>query len=318
MFPLLYFSLKLPNPKTPIVAGLKAIDWTGSLLIIGGAVMLLIGLHLGGVYDPWNSAIVVCLITFGLLAGGLFALNEWKLAADPVMPLHLFRTASSSAAYAVCFFHAFAFMGVAYYLPLYFQAVLLASPLMSGVYLLPFIVSSSIAAALTGWYIQWSGRYLPAVYLGVVAMTLGIGLLIDIGVDADWVKLSIYQIIGGSGFGMNLEGPLLAVQAAVPARDIGSATAAMSFVRTISTAISIVVGGVVFQNEMNKKRAILEAGLGTEVARLLDGASAAANIEVVKALPDLEQGIARQAFYEATRSMWMMVGPLVLGDLDEI
>ncbi|KFH42466.1 putative transporter-like protein [Hapsidospora chrysogenum ATCC 11550] len=306
VFPLLFFTLKMPNPKTPMRAGLKAIDWTGSFLIIGGALMLLIGLHLGGVHDPWHSATVVCLIVFGFVAGGLFVVNEWKLAEYPVIPLHLFRTWSSSAAYSLCFLHAFAFMGVAYYLPLYFQAVLLASPLMSGVYLLPFIVSSSISAALTGVYIQRSGRYLPAVYTGLVAMTLGIGLLANLEVDADWVKMVIYQLIGGAGFGMNLEGPLLAVQADVQVRDVATATAVMGFIRTISTAISIVLGGVVFQNEMGRRKGMLENGLGPDLAQLLDGGSAAANVELVRSLPPGQRVIARRAFYESTRSMWIM------------
>lgn len=308
VFPLLFFTLQLPNPKTPIRAGLKAIDWTGSFLIVGGALMLLIGLHLGGVHNPWHSATVVCLIVFGFLAGGLFVLNEWKLASYPVIPIHLFRNRSSAAAYAVCFFHAFAFMGVAYYLPLYFQSVLQASPLMSGVYLLPFIVSSSISAALTGVYIQWSGRYLPPVYAGAILMTLGIGLLIDISVEANWVKLAIYQIIGGIGFGMNLEGPLLAVQTAVDVKEVATATAAMGFIRTISTAISIVIGGVVFQNEMSNKKEMLEDGLGPKLAEMLSGDSATANVGVLKDLPAAQKSIAKEAFYQSTRSMWITVG----------
>lgn len=320
VFPLLYFSLKLPNPKTPILAGLRAIDWTGSLLIVGGAIMLLLGLHFGGTHSPWDSATVICLITFGVMTGGLFALNEWKWAAHPVIPLYLFRTTSSIAAYAVCFFHAFAFLGVAYYLPLYFQSVLLATPLLSGVYLLPMIVSSSISAALTGWYIQWSGKYLPAVLIGAAGTTLGIGLLVDLDVNTNWVKLAAYQLVAGIGFGMNLEGPMLAVQAAVPARDIGTATATMGFLRTLATAVSIVIGGVVFQNEMNGKKGRLEEALGRETAELLDGARAAASVEVVKNLPEGAQRIARQAFYEATRSMWTMVSsdPLNRGNKESL
>lgn len=312
VFPLLYFSLRLPNPKTPIFAGLRVIDWTGSLLIIGGAVMLLLGLDFGGTQSPWHSPMVVCLITFGLVFGGLFALNEWKIATHPVIPLHLFRTSSSSAAYAVCFFHAFAFMGVAYYLPLYFQSVLLASPLLSGVYLLPLIVSSSLSAALTGWYIQWSGKYIPAVLVGAAATTFGLGLLIDLELDANWAKLVAYQIIAGTGFGMNLEGPMLAVQAAVPEEDLGTATATMGFLRMMATAISIVIGGVVFQNEMGSKRTWLEQALGPETAKMLDGAHAAASVELVKGLPVAERTIARQAFYEATKSMWILVSSLIL------
>lgn len=311
VFVLLFFVFRLPNPRTPLLAGLGAIDWTGSFLIIGGALMLLLGLYLGGVYDPWNSATVVCLIVFAFVAGGLFVVNEMKLARYPVIPMQLFATWSSSAAYLVCFMNAFAFMGVAYYLPLYFQAVLLASPIMSGVYMLPFVVSSSLSGALTGLYIRWSGRYLPALYCGLAAMTLGIGLFIDIGVQADWVKLVIYQIIGGSGFGMNLEPPLLAVQTEIPVRDVAAATAVMGFTRTISAAISIVIGGVVFQNEMDRKAPILSQILSPDVARLLDGQNAASNVELIKRLPVEQQMVARQAFYDSTRSIWILVRPVI-------
>ncbi|KAF4465350.1 DHA14-like major facilitator efflux transporter (MFS transporter) [Fusarium albosuccineum] len=306
VFVLLVLTLKLPSPNTPVWAGLKAIDWPGSFLIVGGTLMLLLGLYLGGVYEPWNSARVVCLIVFGVITGALFVFNEWKLAEYPVIPVHLFRAWSSTAAYAVTFFHAFVFMGVAYYLPLYFQAVLLASPLRSGLYLLPFILSITVTAAMTGAYIQLTGKYLMAVHSGLVIMTLGIGLMIDLDVDLNWRKLIPFQIVSGIGVGMNFEGPLLAVQTVVPHKDVAVATTAMSFVRAIATAISVVIGGVLFQNEMKNKRQILVDGLGPELARLFDGASASASVDVVKTLPPKQQHLVREAFFESIDSMWIM------------
>ncbi|CAM1502697.1 Fc.00g074730.m01.CDS01 [Cosmosporella sp. VM-42] len=306
VFLLLVFTLKLPSPNTPVWAGLKAIDWPGSILIIGGTLMLLLGLYLGGVYEPWNSAPVVCLILFGILTGVLFILNEWKVAEYPVIPVHLFRAWSSAAAYAVCFFHAFVFMGVAYYLPLYFQAVLLASPLKSGLYLLPLILSITFTAALTGIYIQMTGKYLPAVYTGMVIMTLGIGLFSDIDLDSNWGKIITFQILTGIGVGMNFEGPLLAVQAVVSTQDVATATAAMSFIRTISTAISIVIGGVVFQNEIKGKKNLLVEGLGPDLARLFEGGSASANVDVIKTLTPEMQAVVKKAFFQSLKAIWIM------------
>ncbi|KAL6354897.1 hypothetical protein LRP88_12255 [Fusarium phalaenopsidis] len=307
VFVLLILTLKLPSPNTPVWAGLKAIDWPGSFLIIGGTLMLLLGLYLGGVYEPWNSAPVVCLILFGIITAGLFILNEWKLAKYPVIPVHLFKTWSSAAAYAVTFFHAFVFMGVAYYLPLYFQAVLLASPLRSGLYLLPFILSITVTAAATGAYIQLSGKYLPAVHIGLVIMTLGIGLMIDLDLNLNWSKLIPFQIVSGIGVGMNFEGPLLAVQTVVPHKDVAAATTAMSFVRTIATAISVVIGGVLFQNEMKGKKQALVDGLGPQLARFFDGATASASVEIVKTLTPEQQLIVRRAFFYSLDKMWIMV-----------
>ncbi|RTE74294.1 hypothetical protein BHE90_011286 [Fusarium euwallaceae] len=306
VFVLLILTLKLPSPNTPVWAGLKAIDWPGSFLIIGGTLMLLLGLYLGGVYEPWNSAPVVCLILFGIITAGLFILNEWKLAEYPVIPVHLFKTWSSAAAYAVTFFHAFVFMGVAYYLPLYFQAVLLASPLRSGLYLLPFILSITVTAAATGAYIQLSGKYLAAVHIGLVIMTLGIGLMICLDLDLNWSKLIPFQIVSGIGVGMNFEGPLLAVQTVVPHKDVAAATTAMSFVRTIATAISVVIGGVLFQNEMKGKKQTLVDGLGSQLARFFDGATASASVDLVKTLPPEQQLIVRRAFFYSLDRMWIM------------
>lgn len=68
--------LKIPVPNTPVLAGLKAVDWTGSLLIVGSALMVLLGIEFGGITFPWSSAAVICLITFGTVVLGMFLLNE--------------------------------------------------------------------------------------------------------------------------------------------------------------------------------------------------------------------------------------------------
>ncbi|KAI4708078.1 hypothetical protein J4E89_007198 [Alternaria sp. Ai002NY15] len=95
----LVFFLKLPSPHTPVFAGLKAIDWVGSILIVGAALMILLGLDFGSVTFPWSSATVVCLIVFGVLTIAIFLVNEWKFANNPVIPLRLFTKRSTVAAY---------------------------------------------------------------------------------------------------------------------------------------------------------------------------------------------------------------------------
>ncbi|XEU99624.1 hypothetical protein FSHL1_004911 [Fusarium sambucinum] len=306
VFVLLVLTLKLPSPNTPVWAGIKAIDWPGSFLIVGGTLMLLLGLYLGGVYEPWNSATVICLIVFGIITALLFVWNEWKLAQYPVIPVHLFNTWSSSAAYAVTFFHAFVFMGVAYYFPLYFQAVLLASPLRSGLYLLPFILSISISAAITGVYIQFSGKYLLVSRAGLAMMTLGMGLMMNLSMDLNWTKMITFQLLTGIGVGMNFEGPLLSVQAVVPHEDVAAATTSMGFTRTIATAISVVIGGVLFQNEMKGENKVLVSALGPELAKIFDGASASANIDLIKTLPTEAQLLVRVAFFHSLDKMWIL------------
>ncbi|KAK1959824.1 MFS general substrate transporter [Colletotrichum sublineola] len=288
----------------PVLGGVFAQQL--SLLIVGGTLMLLLGLSFGGVTFAWDSATVINLIIFGVFSGFPFSLNEWKLVKYPVIPPRLIHTRSTVTSFVVCFCHSYILMGVAYYLPLYFQAVLRAGPLLSGVYLLPFILSNTCMAAATGVYIQQTGKYVPAVYLGLVLMTLGTGLLIDLDVEANWPKIVIYQLLVGSGVGMNFEGPLLALQASLHVRDVATATATMGFTRNLASAISAIIGGVVFQNQM-----VAESGslgqLGEDIASQLQGGEAAANVELIHDLPPDQQSIAKGAFHRSLKTMWIMV-----------
>jgi hypothetical protein len=303
---LLFFFLRLHNPKTPVWDGLKAVDWSGSLTIVGGTLMLLLGLEFGGVTYPWGSAKVVCLIVFGIVVAGLFVLNEWKFARYPVMPLRIFQHRSNIASLGVCFCHGFAFIGGTYYLPLYFQAVLGSSPLLSGVYLIPFSLSLSFVSALTGIYIKKTGQYLPPIYFGLAVMTLGFGLLVDLGTGHDWAKIILFQIVAGIGVGPNFQAPLIALQTRVAPRDIATAIATFGFTRNLSTSISVVIGGVVFQNEMQKRYGGLAAALGPATAQLLSGGSAGASVGVVQQLPPAQQVVAQTAFSGAIKVMWIM------------
>ncbi|KAB8208863.1 major facilitator superfamily-domain-containing protein [Aspergillus parasiticus] len=305
-FLLLWLALKLDNPHTPIWDGLKAVDWVGSLFVIGSSIMLLLALDFGGVTHPWNSATVICLIVFSIAVLSLFVLNEWKLAKYPVIPLILFQHRSGIAAFVVCFCHGFIFMGEAYYLPLYFQAVLGATPIKSGVYLLAFVIACTFSGAFTGLFIQKTGQYIPPMWLGLGLLTLGVGLLINLEATANWGKIIGFQVISGLGIGMNFEGPLLALQAIVGAKNTATATATIGFVRTMSTAISVVIGGVVFQNQMVKEGPNLVQSLGSELAGQFGGANVTANIQLIGTLPADQREVVRQAVFGSLRTTWIM------------
>lgn len=99
--------LDVHNPKTGVVEGIKAIDWFGSLSLLGLMVMLLLGLNFGGATFPWNSPTVICLIIFGALMSVLFFFSEKQLARYPLMPLGLFQQKSNVAVLIVGFMHDF-------------------------------------------------------------------------------------------------------------------------------------------------------------------------------------------------------------------
>ncbi|KAK4965258.1 hypothetical protein LTR66_012149 [Elasticomyces elasticus] len=305
-FFIILFFLDLKTPKTALLDGLKAIDWLGAITVVGGTLMFLFGLEYGGVTHPWSSPIVICLLVFGILTLVLFGLNEWKIAKYPIMPLRLFTHSSNLASLGVAFIHGMVFIASSYYLPLYFQAVRGATPLLSGVYLLPMALSLSFSSAATGIFIRKTGMYLPAIWFGLVFMTIGYGLFVDLAADSGWAKLIMYQIIAGIGIGPNFQSPLIALQTHVPPRDIATATATFGFIRQLATSMSVVIGGVVFQNEMQKQSGRLLAALGPKTAQLLSGSGAGANTRVVDALPPAQRTVAQVAFAQSLHPMWIM------------
>ncbi|CAN9315584.1 multidrug resistance protein fnx1 [Alternaria sp. MG1] len=315
-FLILLFFLDVKTPRTPLREGLKAVDWLGSLTMVGGVVMLLLGLEFGGISQPWDSATVLCLIIFGAVVIGIFFLIEWRIAPYPLMPLDLFSKRSNLAALATCFFHAFVFISGNYFLPLYFQAVLGATPILSGVYLLPTALSLSFLSAFTGVFIKKTGQYLPMIWFGMILMTLGFGLFIDFDVNTSWAKIIVFQIIAGIGVGPNFQSPLIALQSLVPVidadmiaskkRDIATATATFGFTRNLGSAISVVVGGVVFNNEMKSKQPQLATSLGPETAARFGGGSAGANVGLIQSLPDEQKVVARKAFADSLSTMWIL------------
>ncbi|EHK25157.1 uncharacterized protein TRIVIDRAFT_189029 [Trichoderma virens Gv29-8] len=302
---ILIFVLKLHNPRTPIKQGLAAIDWVGNVLIIGGTLMLLFGLEFGGVQFPWKSAAVICLIVFGFITIALFGIYENRVAKFPVMPTRLFRGRTSIAAYGLSLMHAMTFMSGSYWLPLYFQAVLGATSLLSGVYILPYVLALSITSALTGVFIKKTGNYKIPIIFGLTVMTLGFGLFIDLGSRANWAKIIIFQIIAGIGVGPNFQSPLIALQTNVEPRDIGAATASFQFLRQLGTSTSVVIGGVIFDNEMQKQQAFLQQQLGPELGGRFSGSQAASSVFLVASLNGHQREVVATAYWNALQKMFI-------------
>ena len=139
--------------------GLRAIDWYGTLSILAITTLLLVGLDFGGTIFPWNSPKVICLIVFGTLIIGFFLFNEQRLAEYPLMPLAVFKSRSNNAVFLIVFSHAMVLIGIEYYMPLCLQSVQQASPLRSGVLLLPLIIVLAVVEITSGFLIYRTGCY---------------------------------------------------------------------------------------------------------------------------------------------------------------
>ncbi|GAQ09932.1 uncharacterized transporter C3H1.06c [Aspergillus lentulus] len=307
-FVLLLLFLDVHNPKTKMMDGVKAIDWFGSLSILGLTLMLLLGLDFGGETFPWDSPKVICLIVFGSLCSLLFIYSEKRLAKYPLMPMSLFAQASNIATLAVAFAHGFVFIAGEYYMPLYLQSVKEASPMRSGVLVLPLVLSEAFAGIITGAIIHRTGRYRELIWLGMTLLTIGNGLYIHLNAYSSLGQIIGYQILSGIGAGFLFEPPIIAIQAMVSQDETATATATLGFIRNLATSSSIVIGGVVFQNSMSRmKSTLLAAGMSETLAEQMSGDSAAANIEVIKTIQDATQLLAvKEAFAWSLRNMWIL------------
>ena len=196
-----------------------------------------------------------------------------------------------------------------YYLPLYFQSVKEASPLRSGTLILPMTITEACLAILVGVTIHRTGHYLPLIWAGVILITLGNGLFIHLGATSPTGEIFAFEVVAALGAGLLFEPPLIALQALVSQENTATATATLGFVKSLSTSLSIVIGGVVFQNGMELQGPKLEqAGLSANDTLLLSGKSAAANVMIVSSLTDPAQKLAvKTAFALSLRNIWIMV-----------
>ena len=126
-------------------------------------------------------------------------------------------------------------------------------------------------------------------------MTLGYGLFIDLSPTSSWAKIILYQIVAGLGVGPNFQAPLIALQNGIQPRDIGTATATFGFVRLIASAISVIVGGVLVQNEL-AKRGVTTTGAGGPLA----------TVGAISQAPKGEAEELRAKYSDALQMMWIL------------
>ena len=301
---LLYLDLK--TPKTPFFDGIKAIDWVGAVLSVGGTLMFLLGLSYGGGTYSWSSATVICLIIIGIVCWGLCLIWEANLAKYPLFSVRIFRLKGTLVCLGLGFIQSFVYISAPYYLPLYFQAVLGASPILSGVYLLPLAIGLAISSIGTGIYMRRTGKYFGAITSGFALQTLGYGLYINLGASPDWAKIILYQVIAGIGSGPNFQAPLIALQSLAPPRDIATATSGIAFTRYLAGSTSLVLCQVIFQNEVAKQQGILTEALGPQLAAQIGGGNAGANTQIINALPPTERDIVHSALASSMSYIWVM------------
>ena len=223
------------------------IDYLGTLVLSLAATSLILLTSLGGSTFAWRSLPAYLLGAAGALLTGLFVLVE-RRAAEPILPLHLFRLRTFSVTSLTGFIVGFAMFGALAYLPAFFQVVRGISPTVSGVYLLPMMLGLLVVSTASGQLISRTGRYRFFPIAGAAVMTLGLYLLSLLSPGTPTLVDSVYLLLFGMGLGGVMQVLVIIVQNGVPHSELGVATSGATFFRTIGGSFGTAVFGAVFAN----------------------------------------------------------------------
>ena len=223
------------------------IDYIGAVLLAGGVTCLVLLTTLGGTSYPWGSAPILILAVLGVVLLTIFILVE-RRAAEPILPLHLFRNRVFSATSAIGFIVGFSMFGAITYLPTYLQIVRGASPTGSGLELLPLMAGLLVTSIGSGLLISRWGRYKIFPILGTAVMTVGLYLFSLLGVNTSTLTISAFMVVLGLGLGGVMQVLVIAVQNAVPHSELGVATSGATFFRSIGGSFGTAIFGAIFAN----------------------------------------------------------------------
>ena len=226
------------------------IDYLGAALLAGGLASIVLFTSLGGTTYAWSSTQMLALIVVGVVLLVGLRLGRGR-AAEPILPLGLFRNRVFSVTSAVGFIVGLALFGAFTYLPLYLQTVKGHSPTESGLLLTPLMAGLLVTSIASGRIISRIGRYKPFPIVGTAIMAVGLALLSRLhGRHTDAGSQRAYMVVLGLGLGLVMQVLVLAVQNAVEYKYLGVATSGSTFFRQIGGSIGVAVFGAIFANQL--------------------------------------------------------------------
>jgi len=225
------------------------IDYLGAGTLAAALSGIILLTDLGGTTFAWDSPQIVGMGVASVVFLALFIWIE-RRAAEPVLPLRLFRNRIFTVSSAVGVVVGFAMFGSITFLPLFLQTVKGASPTGSGLQLLPVMGGMLVTSIASGQLISRWGRYRVFPIVGTAVMSVGLFLLSRMRADTSLVTASFYMLVVGAGLGMVMQVLVLAVQNSVDYEDLGVATSGATLFRSIGGSLGTAVLGAVFASRL--------------------------------------------------------------------
>jgi EmrB/QacA subfamily drug resistance transporter len=301
-FTLLSIYLLQRTLHLPVVRRKVTIDWLGAVLIIAGISTLLIWSTLAGSKFAWASWQTAALVAGGVVILALAVLVESR-AAEPIIPLGIFRNRTVSLTTVASILVGVAMFGGTVFLAQYFQVSLGKSPTVAGLMSLPLIFGLLVSSTVAGQLITKHGKWKIYLVAGALIMTVGMLLLGTIGATTSVVLISIYMAVLGVGVGMLMQNLVLAAQNDVPASELGAATSVLTFFRSMGGAIGVSALGAVLATKVT-------SGLTERLGAPAGGGSGTAAVPNLADLPEPVRRIVEDVYGNATADLFLIGAPI--------
>ncbi len=281
------------------------VDYAGAALLTLATTAVLLLLSWGGTEYSWASVPIAGLAAGAALLAVLLVLRE-GVADEPILPLRLFGNTVFRLAAATMTLNTLALFGTIIFMPLFFQLVMGASATRAGLLVSPLMAVVLVASVLGGRLVSRTGRYkaLPVAGLAVSAgALLAMAWLAGTGRGAAGLEACLVML--GLGLGCAMPTLTVAIQNAVEPADLGAATSAAIFFRSLGGAIGVALSGAVLAMRL---QAAGLGGIADQGIRRIAALAPAERLAVVGAYRDaigtsllVGAGIAALAFVLATR-----------------
>lgn len=288
------------------------IDYLGAALLSAGIALLLLWITFAGSSFAWASWQTAAMVGGSLV---LLALAVWaeSRAAEPIIPLHLFRNRTLVLSVVASVAVGIALFGTSVFLSQYMQLARGKTPTESGLLTIPMVVGVFVASTLSGQIISRTGRYKGFMVAGATVLTAGLVLMGTIHYDTSFTLVALYMVILGTGVGMLMQNLVLAVQNTLDVSEIGSGTSTVAFFRTLGGAIGVSALGAVLSNRVGDLIVAGLAGLGIDASAL--GAGGTSTLPNLATLPEPVRLVVERAFGDAIADLFLVAAPVALVSL---
>jgi len=305
-------SLHIPKVKRE-----HSIDYLGALLLVGGVSSLLLGISVYGPQDGWKTSKTITALVIALVLVLLFIFQESR-AKEPILPLALFKNHTFSVTSFMAFIIGAGMFGAIVMLPLYLQVVKGDSATSAGLKLIPFMIGIVSMSITSGKLISKHGHYKRYPIIGLALMTIGIAMLSTLTETTAFWMLAIYAVLIGAGLGFSMQTIVIALQNSVEFKDMGVATSANTFFRSIGATIGVALFGTVYASRLTHSLPIeIEKLKASNPAALVGAtpekfAALKENTAVLKTFtPELQAGIVH-AFVNSFHVVFLTAVPVTV------